>query len=308
MKRFMALILLLSMVLVTMPAKANFEYLGNMEVVNCKEWVSLRQTPSTSAKRLAKVSLGDIVNNCQQFGKEWIYAEYGGYEGYILAKYLQPCEGVSVYSAMLITNCEEGTDLYSTMGSLIPSDFIPVNTIVRDCAVEGNGRAYVQYGDRSGYVSAEHVEEYGDLSHYPQKVTLLCNLFDDEYEGSSPELKIDYSEGFYLMEYAYSEYEQEDAGIPRAEFVLHSDTTVNNVHLFNVSLRSLDDETGEAIFDATLEHIQYQVDPEHPLAVTAVIYGMMPNLAVGYQDWTGAYHFAFVEISGEDGSLLLREF
>ena len=55
-------------------------------------------------------------------------------------------------------------------------------------------------------------------------------------------------------------------------------------------------------------HIQYQVDPEHPLSVTAVMYGDMPNLAVGYEDWTGAYHFVFVEISGEDGSIYLNEF
>jgi hypothetical protein len=47
------------------------------------------------------------------------------------------------------------------------------------------------------------------------------------------------------------------------------------------------------------------VDPEHPLSVGAVIWGDMPNLAVGYADESGAYHFAFVEISGEDGSLIL---
>ena len=38
------------------------------------------------------------------------------------------------------------------------------------------------------------------------------------------------------------------------------------------------------------------------------MYGDMPNLAVGYEDETGAYHFAFIEISGEDGSILLSEF
>ena len=93
-----------------------------------------------------------------------------------------------------------------------------------------------------------------------------------------------------------------------AEFVLHSEETLNHVHLFNAELRDWDSDTGEAIYDAALENIQYQVDPEHPLVIRAVMYGDMPNLIVGYQDETGYYHFAFVEISGEDGSLILRGF
>ena len=42
--------------------------------------------------------------------------------------------------------------------------------------------------------------------------------------------------------------------------------------------------------------------------MTAVMYGDMPNLAAGYEDGTGANNFAFIEISGEDGSILLNEF
>ena len=69
-----------------------------------------------------------------------------------------------------------------------------------------------------------------------------------------------------------------------------------------------DDEAGVIAYEATLEDIQYQLAPEHPLCVGAVIWGDMPNLAVGFEDAEGAYHFAFIEISGEDGSLMLREF
>ena len=99
-----------------------------------------------------------------------------------------------------------------------------------------------------------------------------------------------------------------DADTPAVEFVLHSDTTLNHVHLFNLSLVSWDDETGDTMYDATPEHIQYQVDPEHPLSVKTVIWGDTPNLAVGYADDESVYHFAFIDISGEDGSLILREF
>jgi hypothetical protein len=43
------------------------EYVGNMEVVNCREWVSMREAPSTKARRVVKVSLGSIVSNCYAF-------------------------------------------------------------------------------------------------------------------------------------------------------------------------------------------------------------------------------------------------
>lgn len=308
MKRLTMLFLLLCFVFSALPAMAGSEYLGDMEVVDCNEWVSMRKAPSTSAKRLVKVPLGAVVSGCRQVDDDWMYAEYEGAAGYILTKYLQPYDGISVCSAMIITNCENGTELYPFIGALEPIDFIAPDTIVRNCALEGNGWAYVEYGDCSGYVSAEHVVAYSDLLHFPQQITLLDNLFDGEYEGSPSALKVDDAANFCLREYDYSECVVEGPGMPRAEFVLYSDKTVSHVHLFSVSLRSCDSETGEAVFDARLEHIQALLDPSHPLSVHAVIHGTMPNLAVGYQDTLGIYHFAFVEISGEDGSLCLREF
>ena len=115
MKRLAELFLLLCMVLAALPASADDEYIGRMEVVNCNEWVSLRQRPSTSAKRLVKVSLGAIVSNCRQVNDEWIYAEYDGYSGYILAKYLQPSDGRLTFSAMMVT-ITDGAPFYATEG------------------------------------------------------------------------------------------------------------------------------------------------------------------------------------------------
>jgi hypothetical protein len=310
MKRRISLLLLLCMVFAAMSALAVGEYLGSMEVVNCNEWVSLRETPSTLAKRLVKVSRGAIVSNCQQVDDEWIYAEYDGYSGYILAEYLQPAV---VFSAMLITITGEGAPFYATLDAEEPIDVIPTNTIVRNCCHMDNDRIYVEWGGRCGFISLLHAEVYNEMLHFPQQIILHSNLYAGKYEGPALTLKADYTEDFPLAEFDYSEYdaceyEPVDAAIPKLKFVLHSDETVNHVHLFSISLCSWDSETGEAIYDATLENIQYQVAPQHPLSVTAVIWGDTPNLAVGYEDAQGVYHFAFVEISGEDGSLLLREF
>lgn len=64
-----------------------------MVVVNCDEWVSLREAPSTSATRLTTVPLGTIVNNCTPYTGDFIQCEYCGMTGYILSDYLQPVDG-----------------------------------------------------------------------------------------------------------------------------------------------------------------------------------------------------------------------
>ena len=66
----------------------------NMRVVKCKEFVSLRQTRSTKATRLAKVPLGAQVLAFPEAGEEngFISCVYQGEEGYILAEYLEPIQ------------------------------------------------------------------------------------------------------------------------------------------------------------------------------------------------------------------------
>lgn len=311
MKRFAVMILLLSMLLAALPAMADNVYYGNMEVVNCNEWVSLRETPGTRAKQLAKVPLGAAVTDCRQHDENWICAVYEGQEGYIQAKYLQQCEGLSVCSAMLIP---DWCDYYEGMGDTVPAGAIPPNTIVRNCAVHASGRAFVEYYGYGVYVDADLAVPYNELSHFPREVTLHYDyrIFDEAYTPPALALGIAYAEDFDLAAfefttYDYTEFEPVDEDTPRLRYVLYADTAIRHVHLFSVSIQ-YNEATGEETVKATLENIQYEMAPEHPLAVTAVMYGDMPNLAVGYEDQTGAYHFAFVEMSGEDGSLYLNEF
>lgn len=71
----------------------------SMRVVNCSEWVSLREAPSTSANRRVKVPLGAVVYNCQRENSEFYYCEYNGNVGYILAQYLSPLGDVDATSS-----------------------------------------------------------------------------------------------------------------------------------------------------------------------------------------------------------------
>ena len=64
------------------------QYLGDMRVVNCNEWVSLRSAPSTSASRLAKIPLGQIVRDCYRASSGFVYGSYNGLSGYVAAQYL----------------------------------------------------------------------------------------------------------------------------------------------------------------------------------------------------------------------------
>lgn len=320
MKRFVTFLLLLCIVLTMMPALADTEYIGNMEVVNCNEWVSLRELPSTRSERLVKVSLGAIVSDCRKINDAWIYGLYDGHGGYILAEYLEPSDRRITFSAMMVTN-SDGAPFYSRLDSTVPIDYIPASTIVRNCRIMDNNRIYVEWGDRCGFINLLHAEVYTEMLHYPQQITLHCNLFDGESafvdgegEVPVPALKVEYTKNFSIHDYDYDVYEYmefmeaDSEDLPKVSFVLHTDTVISTVHLFSVSLRSMDDETGEAVLDLTLENIKYQMDSEHPLSVGAVIWGDMPNLAVGFEDEKCVYHFAFIEISGEDGSLILREF
>lgn len=67
---------------------ATSNYLGNMYVVNCEEWVSLRAMPSTKSERMRKVPLYADVENCFYAGNGFILCEYDGAVGYILEEYL----------------------------------------------------------------------------------------------------------------------------------------------------------------------------------------------------------------------------
>jgi len=312
MRKLASLMIALCLILAAFPALADMDYLGDMEVVNCKEWVSLRELPSTRSERLVKVSLGAIVSDCRKVNDAWIYGLYDGHGGYILAEYLEPSDGRITFSAMMVTN-SDGAPFYSTLDSTVPIDYIPASTIVRNCHIMDNNRIYVEWGDRCGFINLLHAEVYNEMLHFPRQITLYEKLDAAQYDSTCPALKIAYLSDFNIKNYDYNCYEYDafmeadSPDLPKVSFVLYSDTTLSNVHLFSVAA-SFDGETDAVAYEAVLEDIQYQLDPEHPLSVGAVIWGDMPNLAVGFEDEKGVYHFAFIEISGEDGSLLLREF
>ena len=95
MKRIIILVLA---VIVLLPTLALAD---NMFVVNCKEWVSLRKSPSTSSERLMKVPLDATVTDCEWVDGNFTRCTYEGVTGYILDKYLEPIETNEPEDALL---------------------------------------------------------------------------------------------------------------------------------------------------------------------------------------------------------------
>lgn len=62
-------------------------YLGGMYVVNCEEWISLRESPSTSSARLARIPLGTYLE-VYQVDERFAFVDYNGMVGYVLMEYL----------------------------------------------------------------------------------------------------------------------------------------------------------------------------------------------------------------------------
>ncbi len=69
---------------------ASGEISGTMRVVNCREWVSLREKPDQKSMRLMTVPLGERVFQCEPADNDFVYCRYMGVYGYILRKYLKP--------------------------------------------------------------------------------------------------------------------------------------------------------------------------------------------------------------------------
>lgn len=58
--------------------------------VNVKSTLNLRAEPSAQSEILCKIQGGEIVDGPNVFETEWVYVNYQGQSGYLMAKYLSP--------------------------------------------------------------------------------------------------------------------------------------------------------------------------------------------------------------------------
>lgn len=139
-------------------------YVGEMRVVNCNEWVSLRSRPSTSSARIAKVPLGAVLMECTRYSSQFIYGNYNGQWGYVLSEYLsrvpeQVTEGQGYVGEMRVVNCDEWVSLRegpSTSASRIIA--VPLGAIVENCAWYSSNFICCEYNGMVGYILSSYLQ------------------------------------------------------------------------------------------------------------------------------------------------------
>ena len=107
MKRILTCILALVMLLSCTAYAAS---LDQLHVVGCEEFITLREEPSTSAKRIVHIPLGALVTCYEYTENGFARVYYGGCFGFVQSRYLSevnPETGGEWRIPMYVANCNE---------------------------------------------------------------------------------------------------------------------------------------------------------------------------------------------------------
>lgn len=104
----------------------------------------------------------------------------------------------------------------------------------------------------------------------------------------------------------YSVYEEfvADTTKPQARILLTTDYSVKEFRVLALSLQEVDAQ-GKMIFAEKELYKMADLTPQRPLVVTLTFYGDLPHYGISYIDETGHTKKFAIQLSGEDGSLLL---
>ena len=107
MKRILTCILTLMLLL---SCTAYAISLDQLHVVGCEEFITLREEPSTSAKRIVQIPLGALVTCYEYTENGFARVYYGGCFGFVQSRYLSevnPETGGEWRIPMYVANCNE---------------------------------------------------------------------------------------------------------------------------------------------------------------------------------------------------------
>lgn len=185
MKRLIVFLLVLMLLAGVVPVQAA-GVTRVMKVINCSEWVSLREEPSTSSRRLAKVYLGELVTNCSASFDGFIACDYDGKSGYILYQYLGMTdfsEDDTILGNQMVVNVTEYANMldspYSSGKRLAR---VPVGAVVTSCVRSTGNYVYCVYQGISGYISSSCLKK-ANYSVSKQDASVVR-----KYEGLFPEI------------------------------------------------------------------------------------------------------------------------
>lgn len=158
----------------TMPTAQtqNYNLHTTLYVVNCRESISLRTEPSTSAYAKRQIPLGSAVTYIETIGNGFYKINYLGDEGYALASYLStdpnqsytppaPTTTVQYYNysyRMKVINCKVSITLRTYPSTSAPEiRQIPLGAYVGYLDEAENGFYYIEYMGERGFALASYL-------------------------------------------------------------------------------------------------------------------------------------------------------
>ncbi len=147
---------------VTAAPSSNTSVIATYYVVNCRESITLRAAPSTSAAEIVQIPLGAPVGYIENAGNGFYKINYNGRVGYSLAAYLsaskqdairdqQPPAGNNTRTARVV-NANEYITLRSTPStSASEVTKIPAGAYVTYLGRESGDFYYIEYNGMRGY-------------------------------------------------------------------------------------------------------------------------------------------------------------
>lgn len=140
---------------------ADEAYLGNMQIVNCTSYASLRSFPDTKAQLVKRVPLGSIVTNVFYEDERFSYCMYGELEGFILNDNLEWISGgvnADYIGDCVIVNCISYAslrELPDTGSKLLRR--VPLGATVTDCYIVDERFACCTYDGMTGYIKLDNL-------------------------------------------------------------------------------------------------------------------------------------------------------
>ena len=136
------------------PTSSNTNVVATYYVVNCKQSITLRTYPSTSASEITQIPLGQAVGYIENAGNGFYKINYDGRVGYSLAAYLSSTKSSSsttTRSAQVVNAKEFITLRSSPSTSASEITKIPAGAYVTYLGHSENGFYYIEYSGLRGY-------------------------------------------------------------------------------------------------------------------------------------------------------------
>ena len=202
MKKVLCLVLCL-MMLAGSALAAPMILIGDyMEVVKCKEYVTLREEPDTKAAELDRVPLGAVVRTLGEYGEDFQRVMYDGQAGYVLSEYLQKVEEAGYQWVYAIP--EEGSLEYANVNRFLTAfteQYFLSPYGYFDVAVVSD-QEMVQFAIEYIWFNNPELVEWGEwdpdnVRLSAEHITPVCEQFFGRAPVEMPALFADYFDGYY---------------------------------------------------------------------------------------------------------------